>query len=51
MPILVFLGLCILDLDPIYMYTTHVVRQSQTDVKRQTASSLDAPLKGRCIVK
>ena len=39
MPILVFLGLSVLDLDP--MYATDVRRQ--TDRQSQTASSLYAP--------
>jgi len=39
-PILVFLGLCVLDLGP--MYATDVIRR-QTDVRRQTALSLKAP--------
>jgi len=37
-PILVFLGLSVLDLGP--MYATD---RRQTDVRRQTASSLNAP--------
>ena len=37
-PILVFLGLSVLDLGP--MYATDV---RQTDVKRQTKASLNAP--------
>ena len=39
-PILVFLGLSVLDLGP--MYAT----DRQTDVRRQTASSLNAPPRG-----
>jgi len=41
-PILAFLDLSVLDLDPMY------VRDRQTDVRRQTASSLYAPpIRGR----
>ena len=39
-PILVFLGLSVLDLGPMY------IADRQTDVRRQTASSLNAPAKG-----
>ena len=37
-PILVFLGLSVLDLGPMY-----VIDRRQTDTRRQTASSLNAP--------
>ena len=40
-PILVFLGLSVLDLD--LMYATD---RCQTDTRRQTASSLNAPRRG-----
>jgi len=39
-PILVFLGLSVLDLGPMYATDRH------TDFRRQTASSLNAPLAG-----
>jgi len=41
MPILVFLGLSVLDLGP--MYATDRQTDRQTDLRRQTASSLYAP--------
>ena len=45
-PILVFLGLSVLDLGQ--MYAT----ERQTDVRRQTASSLNAPpIRGGCITR
>jgi len=42
MPILVFLGLTVLDLGPMYA-TDRQTDRRQTDVRRQTASSLNAP--------
>jgi len=41
-PILVFLGLSVLDLGPMYA-TDRQTNIRQTDVRRQTASSFNAP--------
>jgi len=45
-PILVFLGLSVLELDPMYAtdrQTDRRHRDRQTDVRRQTKASLNAP--------
>ena len=42
-PILVFLGISVLDLGPMYATDRRQRDRRQTDVRRQTASSLNAP--------
>jgi len=49
-PILVFLGLSVLDLGPMYVTDRRHTDVRQTNVRRQTKASLNAPARGGGII-